>query len=135
MEVADTPEQGRHAEEQWQEARVGCTRVVWPLDESHARGTAKATTPGKTRNASNARANMCPATPDETSGSDGYRGPVGPRCDRLRYLVFVALLSMSGAHLPSGPCVSILNVYAVGESSLIVTRVLTFLPPIMLSSS
>ena len=36
----------------------GCTSLVWELARSHVIGTAKATTPGSARNASNARANM-----------------------------------------------------------------------------
>src|SRR6185295_17928131 len=61
-------------------------------------------------------------------------GPVDPGTSESPYLVFVFLLSIVGTHLPSGPCVSILKVYEVGESSLIVTRDLTFFPPIMPSS-
>ena len=42
---------------------------------------------------------------------------------------------MNGIHFPSGRCRSILTLYAVGESSLIVTRDLTFWPPIVHSST
>ena len=47
---------------------------------------------------------------------------------------FVFLLSIIGIHLPSGPCISIRKVYAVGDSSTIVTRDLNVCPPIVLSS-
>jgi hypothetical protein len=50
------------------------------------------------------------------------------------YWILVLFDSIHGAHFPSAPCISILNVYSVGETSLMVTRDLTFLPPIMLSS-
>jgi hypothetical protein len=50
------------------------------------------------------------------------------------YLTLVCLASIKGAHFPSAPCNSMVNVYDVGDSSLMVTRDFTFLPPIMLSS-
>ena len=50
------------------------------------------------------------------------------------YCTLEVLLSITGAHFPSGPCISIVKVYAAGESSLIVTRDLTFWPPIVASS-
>ena len=59
----------------------------------------------------------------------------GPRPPRYSGRTFVALLSMSGAHVPSAPSASIRKVYDVGDSSFIVTRVRTMRPPIMLSSS
>src|SRR5437867_10453353 len=43
---------------------------------------------------------------------------------------FVLFASMTGAQAPSFPCISILKVYAVGDSSLMVTRVFIFCPPI-----
>jgi hypothetical protein len=61
-------------------------------------------------------------------------GACGPGGIERGYF-FVLLLSITVAHFPSGCWNSILNVYAVGESSLMVTRDLTFLPRIMLSSS
>src|SRR5262245_10119476 len=50
------------------------------------------------------------------------------------YFAFVLLLSIIGAHFPSGVCMSILKVYSVGDTSLMTTRDFIFWPPIMLSS-
>ena len=62
----------------------------------------------------------------------GYASPL-PRFPP-HHCCFVFLLSIIGIHFPSGPCMSILKLYDVGESSLITTRDLTFLPPIVPSS-
>src|SRR5215203_3798738 len=47
---------------------------------------------------------------------------------------FVFLLSIAGAHFPSGPCMSIRKVYSLGEISLMTTRDLIFWPPMVASS-
>lgn len=67
-----------------------------------------------------------------TASSRPMGGSMG-RVPRV-YCIFVLVLSIIGIHLPSGPCISILNVYEVGDSSLIVTRDLYFAPPIVPSS-
>jgi hypothetical protein len=50
------------------------------------------------------------------------------------HCTFVFLLCTIGIHLPSGPCISILKVYVVGDSSSMVTRDLNDWPPIVPSS-
>jgi hypothetical protein len=73
-------------------------------------------------------------SPSTAEGAGARQGACPFACRAADYCAFVFLLSIIGIHFPSGPCISILKVYAVGESSLIVTRVLTFLPPIVPSS-
>ena len=66
--------------------------------------------------------------------TDGACRGTSPRHVQRTYFTLVLFDSITSAHLPSGPCIAILKVYAVGESSVMVTRVFTFLPPIVLSS-
>ena len=53
----------------------------------------------------------------------GHGSRVLPPGMPAAYCTLVPRLSITVTHFPSGPCMSILNVCAVGDSSMITTRV------------